>query len=177
MGNGGSQDFWDGAKRLFDDAPLASAASIDILVCAFVFFSSRPVSIENFPGLASHPTAHELKNAGIAAKHRHDAKTPFYADRWTLNENVKLMPLILETGGRWHPDVTNEIKRHLKDVHRSNIPQYVYHLKATTQRVAVALRRMVVKGIVALHRRLGGYPLAQGVGAGAGAGGPGGPGG
>ena len=53
----------------------------------------------------------------------------------------------------------------------------VYHLKATTQRVAVALRRMVVKGIVALHRRLGGYPLAQGVGAGAGAGGPGGPGG
>ena len=36
---------------------------------------------------------------------------------------------------------------------------------------------MVVKGIVALHRRLGGYPLAQGVGAGAGAGGPGGPGG
>jgi len=30
------------------------------------------------------------------------------------------MPLILETGGRWHPDVTNEIKRHLKDVHRSN---------------------------------------------------------
>ena len=130
-----------------------------------------------FPGLASHPTAHELKNAGIAVKHRHDAKTSFYADRWTLNENVKLMPLILETGGRWHPDVTNEIKRHLKDVHRSNIPQYVYHLKATTQRVAVALRRMVVKGIVALHRRLGGYPLAQGVGAGAGAGGPGGPGG
>ena len=130
-----------------------------------------------FPGLASHPTAHELKNAGIAAKHRYDAKTSFYADRWTLNENVKLMPLILETGGRWHPDVTNEIKRHLKDVHRSNIPQYVYHLKATTQRVAVALRRMVVKGIVALHRRLGGYPLAQVVGAGAGAGGPGGPGG
>ena len=89
------------------------------------------------------------------------------------------MPLIFETGGRWHEDTKHVIKRHLKAAHPNNIPQFVYNLKATTQRIAVALRRTTVKGIIALNRRLASYPLvhgaAGGAGAGAGAGAGGGP--
>ena len=85
------------------------------------------------------------------------------------------MPLIFETNGRWHPDTMHVIKRHLKSVHFNNIPQYVYNLKATTQRVAVALRRASAKGVRAMIRRLGHCPVvpsaaAGGAGAGAGAG-------
>jgi len=132
-----------------------------------------------FPGISTYHNAHLLANAGIAADTRHKDKLKFYDQRWKLKDNVKLVPLIFETGGRWHEDTKHVIKRHLKAAHPNNIPQYVYNLKATTQRIAVALRRTTVKGIIALNRRLASYPLvhgaAGGAGAGAGAGAGGGP--
>ena len=48
----------------------------------------------------------------------------------------------------------------------NNIPQYVYNLKATTQRVAVALRRASAKGVRALIRRLGHCPVVPSTAAG-----------
>jgi hypothetical protein len=119
--------------------------------------ASRSVA---FPGIASFEGAHLLNTKGCAADARYKDKLNFYNSRWNLNANVKLVPLIER------PLAPGHHARHFKSVHFNNIPQYIYKLKATTQRVAVALRRASAKGVRALLRHLDHFPVVPSVAAG-----------
>ena len=65
----------------------------------------------------------------------------------------------IEAGGRWHPDLSNFIKRYIKASCGDDIKTYVYKLKATKQRVSVALRRSTSRAIMEMQRRAKAYPV------------------
>ena len=62
-------------------------------------------------------------------------------------------------GGRWHPDLSTFIKRYIKASCGDDIKTYVYKLKATKQRVSVALRRSTSRAIMEMQRRAKAYPV------------------
>ncbi len=59
----------------------------------------------------------------------------------------------VEAGGRWHPDLTEFIKRFFRASCGDVIKTHVYKLKATTQRVSVALRRTTSRTLMEMDRR------------------------
>ena len=70
----------------------------------------------------------------------------------------------VEAGGRWHPDLTELIKRFFRARCGDGIKTYVYKLKATTQRVSVMLRRTTSSALMEMERRAKAYPsVAVGV--------------
>ena len=58
-----------------------------------------------------------------------------------------------------HPDLSNFIKRYIKASCGDDIKTYVYKLKATKQRVSVALRRSTSRAIMEMQRRAKAYPV------------------
>ena len=65
----------------------------------------------------------------------------------------------MEAGGRWHPDLSNFIKRCIKASYGDGIKTHVYKLKTTKQRVSIALRRSMSRAIMEMQRRAKAYPV------------------
>ena len=64
--------------------------------------------------------------------------------QWTLDDDNKLVIAAMEAGGRWHPDLIEFVKRFFHASCGDDTKTYVYKLKATTQRVSVALRGLAM---------------------------------
>ena len=56
------------------------------------------------------------------------------------------------------PDLIDFIKRYIKASCSDDIMTYVYKLKATMQRISVALRRTTSRALMELERRAKAYP-------------------
>lgn len=67
------------------------------------------------PGLSSHPNASKV--AGTAAEARWKSKESQYRRRWgQLTTNGAVVPIIVETGGRWHAESFKFLKSLFKDL-------------------------------------------------------------
>ena len=64
----------------------------------------------------------------------------------------------MEAGGRWHQDLIDFVKRYFNASCGDDTKTYVYKLKATTQRVSVALRRTTSRALMEMERRAKAYP-------------------
>ena len=82
-----------------------------------------------------------------------------YEKNWKLPQGTKIIIACFETGGRWHPGLGTFIKRYIKASCGDDIKAYVYKLKATKQRVSVALRRSTSRAIMEMQRRAKAYPV------------------
>ena len=105
------------------------------------------------------PTATVIEKAGSAADNRVKEKSEKYEKNWKLHQGTKILIACIEAGGRWHPDLSNFIKRYIKASCGDDIKTYEYKLKATKQRVSVALRRSTSRAIMEMQRRAKAYPV------------------
>jgi len=64
----------------------------------------------------------------------------------------------VEVGGRWHPSLIDFVKKYIKAAHAGDTKMFVYQLKVTTQRIAVALQRCSAEAVNELNRRAKDYP-------------------
>ena len=110
------------------------------------------------PDPSKFPTSVKIEGAGAAANERVVRKTAKYNQQWTLDDGNKLVIAAMEAGGRWHPDLIEFVKRFFHASCGDDTKTYVYKLKATTQRVSVALRRMTSRALMEMERRAKAYP-------------------
>ena len=78
--------------------------------------------------------------------------------QWTLDDGNKLAIAATEAGSRWHPDLIEFVKSFFHASCGNDTKTYVHKLKATTQRVSVALRRTTSHVLVEMERRAKAYP-------------------
>ena len=65
-----------------------------------------------------------------------------YAKRRKINPlGASIVAASIEAGGRWHPALLAQLKRFIKSAYPDDKKLFVYHLKASPQRVSVELRR------------------------------------
>ena len=99
-----------------------------------------------------------IAGAGAAADERVKTKMNKYNKNWKLHPGTKITIAAAEAGGRLHPDLIDFIKRYIKASCSDDIMTYVYKLKATMQRISVALRRTTSRALMELERRAKAYP-------------------
>ena len=109
-----------------------------------------------FPSVCKFPKA--ATQAGHAADRRSKAKGTFYAKRWKLNPGTSIVAASIEAGGRWHPALLAHLKRFIKSAYPDDKKLFVYHLKASTQRVSVALRRATSDAVLVFNQVAEAYP-------------------
>ena len=109
-----------------------------------------------FPSVGTFPKA--ATQAGHAADRRSKAKGTFYAKRWKLNPGTSIVAASIEAGGRWHPALLAHLKRFIKSAYPDDKKLFVYHLKASTQRVSVALRRATSDAVLVFNQVAKAYP-------------------
>ena len=110
------------------------------------------------PDPAKFPTSSMIEGAGAAANERVKTKMAKYNQMWKLDDGNKIVIAALEAGGRWHPDLIEFTKRFFRASCGDDTRTYVYKLKATTQRVSVALRRTTSRALMEMERRAKAYP-------------------
>ena len=104
------------------------------------------------------PASSLVEGAGTAANERVKIKMAKYDQMWKLDDGNKIVIAALEAGGRWHPDLIDFTKRFFRASCGDDTKTYVYKLKATTQRVSVALRRTTSRALMEMERRAKTYP-------------------
>gem|GEM_PF-5769391 len=104
------------------------------------------------------PACSLVEGAGTAANERVKIKMAKYNEKWKLDDGNKIVIAALEAGGRWHPDLIDFTKRFFRASCGDDTKTYVYKLKATTQRVSVALRRTTSRALMEMERRAKTYP-------------------
>jgi len=135
-----------------------------LLLCSHARASGKsktPIRIDTSiakPDPSKFPTSVKIEGAGAAANERVVRKTAKYNQQWTLDDGNKLVIAAMEAGGRWHPDLIEFVKRFFHASCGDDTKTYVYKLKATTQRVSVALRRMTSRALMEMERRAKAYP-------------------
>jgi hypothetical protein len=109
-----------------------------------------------FPSVGNFPKA--ATQAGHAADRRSKDKGTFYAKRWKLNPGTSIVAASIEAGGRWHPELLAHLKRFIKSAYPDDKKLFVHHLKASTQRVLVALRRATSDAVLVFNQVAKAYP-------------------
>jgi hypothetical protein len=110
------------------------------------------------PDPFNFPASSLVEGAGTAANERVKIKMAKYDQMWKLDDGNKIVIAALEAGGRWHPDLIDFTKRFFRASCGDDTRTYVYKLKATTQRVSVALRRTTSRALMEMERRAKTYP-------------------
>ena len=108
------------------------------------------------PAVGKFPKA--ATQAGHAADRRSKAKVAFYAKRWKLNPGTSIVAASIEAGGRWHPALLAHLKRFIKSAYPDDKKLFVYNLKASTQRVSVALHRATSEAVLVFNQVAKAYP-------------------
>lgn len=108
------------------------------------------------PAAGKFPKA--ATQAGHAADRRSKAKVAFYAKRWKLNPGTSIVAASIEAGGRWHPALLAHLKRFIKSAYPDDKKLFVYNLKASTQRVSVALHRATSEAVLVFNQVAKAYP-------------------
>ena len=110
------------------------------------------------PDAVARPQSATIAGAGAAADERVKTKMTKYNKNWKLHQGTKILIAAAEAGGRLHPDLIDFIKRSIKASCSDDIMTYVYKLKASMQRISVALRRTTSCALMELERRAKAYP-------------------
>jgi len=90
------------------------------------------------------------RTAGVAAERARKLKVKFYEKHWRLNARTSLVVASFEAGGRWHPEFLSHFKRYVKAAYPDDTKLFVYNLKASVQRISVALRKATSEAVLLL---------------------------